>query len=392
MDNQKAPTQSLPKLAWPAETRFREGVADVEIGSGFFNPSSRPSRDLGVLLARILARRRPLRILDLMAGCGLRSLRYGLEAQARFLWVNDANPDRLPLLRTNLAELRNMCLIKETSQRAHRLLADCLLRSERFDLVDLDAFGSPYALVPLALESIALDGVLYLASTDGRGMTGHDRRAGLRRIGASVRCHPASWEMALRLQLGLIARSAWCQGRGVDPVFSFSDGRTFRTAVRLRRNLRPDEEIQLGLVAICNVCGDQQVQSLMSLKRWMDCNCSCQGSRALAVIGPLWIGPLQDTQILDAMAVEGLQTPLSLCKDTERLLDRLRKDRGWPARCWTLAIIAHQLRASQPPLDGLVRRLREEGYEASVSGLMPGQLRSNAPWDSILSLAREAAR
>lgn len=378
------------------DPRLCEGAATFAIGSGFFNPASRPSRDLGVLLARILARRRPLRVLDLMAGCGLRSLRYGLEAQARSLWVNDADPDRLPLLHSNLAVLRNTCLVRQTSQSAHRLLAECLLRGERFDLVDLDAFGSPHALVPFALEVLALEGVLYLASSDGRGPTGHDRRAGLLRLGASARCHPASWELALRLQLGVIARSAWCQGRGVEPVFSFSDGRTFRTAVRLRRSPRPNEEEQLGLLALCNRCGDQQVQPLIALKRWAHCSCIQHGDGALAVSGPLWIGPLQDIPTLDAMADAVGEGSISLSKGTERLLGRLRNDRGWPARCWSLAMIARTTGASQPSVDGLVRRLRQEGYEAFASGTMPGHLRSDAPWETIVAAAggraREAAK
>ena len=59
--------------------------------------------------------------------------------------------------------------------------------------MDLDAFGCPAALVPLALEAVAFGGVLYLASTDGRSATGHDRQAALRRFGAAARAHPASW-------------------------------------------------------------------------------------------------------------------------------------------------------------------------------------------------------
>ena len=369
-----------------------EGAATFYSGPGFFNPRSRPSRDLGVLLARTLAQTRPPRVLDLMAGCGLRTLRYGLEAQVRCLWANDADPARLPLLRLNLAGLEDRSVLRQTALSAHRLLADCLVRGERFDLLDVDAFGSPHALVPLALEAVALDGLLYLASTDGRGPTGHDRRAAVRRLGASARSHPASWEQALRLQLGLLARCAWSQGRGLLPVVSFSDGRTFRTAIRLRRHPRPDEESSLGLLAICHGCGDQQVQSLLTLRRWDPCACSATGISALAVSGPLWIGPLQDSSSLEAMAVEATEAPYTLSKEGGLLLDRLCGDRGWPARCWPHALLARHLGAAPPPLRVLLQRLRQEGFLAVSSGVMPGQLRSDAPWPTILTLAKELAR
>lgn len=324
--------------------------------------------------------------MDVMAGCGLRSLRYGLEAAARCLEVNDADPDRLPLLRRNLFELQQRCVIRLTAQSGHRLLAAALLRGARFDLVDLDAFGSPHALLPLALEVVALDGVLYLGSSDGRGSTGHDRRAGLRHLGASVRCHPSSWELALRLQLGVIARMAWQQGRGVEPVFSFSDGRTFRTAVRLRKRPGLAEEKNLGLLAICHHCGDQQVQPLLQLGRWAWCGCQ---AKSLAVSGPLWIGALQHTPTLDAMAEESAGAPGSLSPQGARLLARLQQDEGCPARCWPNALIARYLGSPQPPLPSLVERLRARGHRATTSAVMPGQLRSDAPWRTILSVASD---
>ena len=48
-----------------------------------------------------------LRWLDLMGGCGIRGLRWALEAavvrpESSLLHVNDADPDRLPLLKSCL--------------------------------------------------------------------------------------------------------------------------------------------------------------------------------------------------------------------------------------------------------------------------------------------------
>jgi tRNA (guanine26-N2/guanine27-N2)-dimethyltransferase len=126
------------------------------------------------------------------------------------------------------------------------------------------------------------------------------------------------------------------------------------------------------------------VQPLLHLKCWGECLCQTPG---LAISGPLWIGPLQDIPILDAMAAASERFPSTLGQEGARLLGRLRGDRASLPRCWTSTFIARQLGTSQPPLQGLVRRLLEEGYQAGVSGVMPGQLRSDAPWSTILSLA-----
>jgi hypothetical protein len=109
MDGSKAgwwAVLSTKVLATADSSHYCEGLARLLPGHGFFRPDSRPARDLGVLLARSLASEGPLTVLDLMAGCGIRSLRYGLEAGAVEVWANDADPERVPLIRHNLAPCR----------------------------------------------------------------------------------------------------------------------------------------------------------------------------------------------------------------------------------------------------------------------------------------------
>ncbi len=356
----------------------------MRLGPGFFRPGSRPSRDLGVLLARQLGASGPLRVLDAMAGCGIRALRYGLEAGAVSVWANDADPDRLPLIKVNLAPLAGR--VRSTGTTAQQLLAGCLQRQQRFGLVDLDAFGCPAALLPLAIEAVAFGGALYLASTDGRSPTGHDRRAAIRSLGAAARAHPASWELALRLQLAVQARAAWTLGRGLEPLFAFSEGRTFRTAVRITRSPAARAEEQLGLMAYCHACGDQQVQPLLTLRQWQPCACLPGEAPPLSISGPLWIGPLQDPKLLAAMAADPLPE-VSVARPTRRLLTQLQADPAAVARCWPTAEIAKRLGGGPPRLQVLLRAVRSEGWQAWPSGVMAGQIRTDAPWPLLLELA-----
>ena len=396
-----------------AADHYCEGAARLRLGSGFFRAESRPARDLGVLLlADLVAARQaaagaaePVAVLDAMAGCGIRALRFGLEAMpaGSVLWVNDADPDRLPLLEANLAPLAAsgpapQITTQITAQTAQQLLAAALVQRRRFDLIDLDAFGCPSDLVPLALEAVRVGGLLYVASTDGRSPTGHDRRGALRQLGAAARAHPASWELALRLQLGAVARAAWAMGRGIEPLFSFSEGRTFRTAIRVVRLCASREEEQLGLVALCHRCGDQQVQSLLRFRQWQPC---CGGtaeaageSSPLAISGPLWIGPLQEPGLLNQMAALASQPAVNqsaVGRVALKLLAALAADPGAPARCWPTADLARRLKQGPPRLDLLVEALRSQGAQAWASGVMAGQLRSDAPWPQILQTARDLA-
>ena len=384
--------EACTRLETP-ESHYREGAACLRPGPGFFRVPSRPSRDLAVLLAAHQASlsKGPLRWLDLMAGCGIRGLRWGLEAwpEARSdvdLWVNDADPDRGDLLESNLRPLQGCAgLTVRTSHRsAELLLKQAYLDHIRFDLIDLDAFGCPNGLLQSALSVLRFGGLLILASTDGRSPTGHDRPGAVRHFGAAARAHPASWECALRLQLAALAREAWLLGRGLEPVASYSDGRTFRVVVRLRRRVAPSEEEQLGLLARCEHCGDQVVQPLLKLSGWRSCACA-DGQGRWAVTGPLWIGPLQAPKLLAQLLDLADARPHVLAPAGRRLLLRLQRDCGLPVCCWSTDELAHRLAIGGPPaVKTLVQALIDAGHQASVSGVMAGQLRTDAPLEVLL--------
>ena len=365
-------------------SHYCEGQACLDPGHGFFRPDSRPARDCGVLLLRWLAQQpvasQPLIVLDGLAGCGIRALRYGLEAGVGEIWANDADVDRLPLLQHNLESLSQARCSAITIQK---LLAQCVAAEKRFALVDLDAFGAPMALVPWALEAVRFGGILYFATTDGRSFTGHDRPAALRRLGAAARAQPCSWELALRLQLGAIARSAWALGRGIRPLLSFSEGRTFRTAVQVLRTPGAGEEELLGVQGYCHRCGAHRGTSLL---RWRELGpCPCGADPVLS--GPLWRGQLQDVDVLaQLLAMEHPGSPL-LASASRRLLQRLQADDGLPAEASDLADLARYRQGGPPRLKDLITALQQRGWKAQVSGIAAGQFRTNAPWPEVFAAA-----
>ena len=375
-----------------SDRHYREGAATLRLGTGFFRQESRPARDVSVLLARHQRDRVDGRLhwLDLMAGCGIRGLRWGLEAAACHpdpveLWVNDADSNRLPLIKNNLQAVP--IPVQLGCEPAEVLLGRCALERKRFDLIDLDAFGAPSALIQPVLKALKAEGLLLLASTDGRSPTGHDRPGAIRSLGAAARAHPASWEMALRQQIGLVARQAWMLGFGVKPLISFSEGRTFRLFVRLSRKPRSNEESDLGLIARCEQCGSQAVQPMLSLTNWPPCHCRDKPGR-WSVNGPLWIGALQDSDILDALLADPLhQKPGAIAAQSQRLLRNLRGDSGLPVTVWPTDELARRLNSSGPPsLDQLVLALRRAGHRANRSGVMPGQVRTDADLPELLRI------
>ena len=182
----------------------------------------------------------------------------------------------------------------------------------------------------------------------------------------------------------MLAREAWQLGRGLEPIACFSEGRTFRLVVRLHQRASSREEAQLGLLARCERCGDQAVQSLMKLSGWRSCLCA-DGEGRWAVTGPLWIGPLQAPERLAELLKLGESRPDSLSSAGRRLLMRLKKDCGLPVCCWSTAELARRLSLTGPPsLELLVQSLADAGYRACSSGVMASQLRTDAPMTELL--------
>jgi tRNA (guanine26-N2/guanine27-N2)-dimethyltransferase len=106
------------------------------------------------------------------------------------------------------------------------------------------------------------------------------------------------------------------------------------------------------------------------------------------VSGPVWIGPLQDPPTLAAMLQAADGDGAHLDRPGRRLLERLNHDPAVTPRCWPVDRIARRLGQGPPPLADLVAALRAEGFAAAASGVMAGQLRSEAPWPVILATAR----
>ena len=127
---------------------MQEEKAIFNINNTFYRPESKIVRDLGVLAAAIAQKERgSLRVLEVMSGSGVRALRYWLESGADWLWVNDGNPEIEPTLAANLESLLQQKQGKITYKSAQEVLLECYLEKDHYDLVDIDAFGSPASMM-----------------------------------------------------------------------------------------------------------------------------------------------------------------------------------------------------------------------------------------------------
>ncbi len=355
-----------------------EGQATFVLGGAFYRVHSRLSRDLGVLAAKVYRRKTgKLRVLDGMTAAGVRSLRYALEAQADFVWANDGNPEIAAVLAQNLRVLdpERYCVSYGSAQT---LLSERGSLSDYFDLIDLDAFGSPISLLPGCFQAVRHGGLLYLTSTDGRSISGQLPEQSLRNWGAWVRSHPAVQEQAIRLLLGLVAQQAAMVGLGIEPVFSLYRGQSYRVMVQVLGK-QTWRTARSGFLGYCHTCGNFRTLA------WSDLGkaACCQG-RALSVSGPLWLGCMHDDDWLSAMAREA-----EVGSEAERILAIMQQENALPPYYYPLGEIGRRGKLKGvPKRDRLIAALRSAGYGASPTHIDASALKTDASLGDCLAIAR----
>ncbi|KAM3102527.1 tRNA (guanine-N1)-methyltransferase [Phormidesmis sp. 146-12] len=358
-----------------------EGKARFQIGNSFYRSSGQVARDLGVLAAAIYKQETgQLRVLDAMAGSGVRSLRYWLESQADWIWTNDGNPEISAVLHQNLEPILAKNQAQITCLDAKKIFFNCYDRQDFYDLVDVDGFGSPASYLSACLDATKIGGLLYLTSTDGRTVTGHEPESCLALYGSYSRSHPAIHEQGLRILFGSLQQVAATQGFGIEPIFSLFVGETYRLMVRLISQSLLNSQ-NYGFLGYCHHCGDYQTVFWRDLGR---VNCPYD-RHTLTLTGPLWLGALQHSQKLQQLAE--LATSWNWIEQSH-LLKLMADEAELPPYFYTLGEIGRRGKLDIPKRSYLIQALQTVGYRASPTHIYAQAIKTNANLQTCILTAR----
>jgi tRNA (guanine26-N2/guanine27-N2)-dimethyltransferase len=362
--------------------QLTEGKITFNLGNAFYRPHSQRSRDLGVLAAAVHKQTTgQLKVLDTMTGCGIRVLRYAIESGADRIWANDGDPDIHPILSQNLAIL-DADRIRITHDNVNRVFWQCAIDRDYYDLIDIDSFGNPAEFLANCLQAVRYGGLIYLTSTDGRAISGHFPQDSLRLYGAYTRSTPSVQEHALRILIGSLAQQGAMQGLTVTPVFSLYSGPLYRVMVRVTHSV-PKLEKHQGFVAYCPSCGDYHLPTWRHLSR---AHCPHHPQPLpMALVGPLWTGPLHDRSFLCAMMAIAPDLDLeSQCP----FLQLLHDESDLPPYYFPLGEIGRRGKLDLPKRDRLLESLQNQGFTACETHLSPTAIKTNASIGQIVKTAR----
>ncbi|KAL2642401.1 hypothetical protein R1flu_009988 [Riccia fluitans] len=407
---------ALPVPLAPVKMLIQEerGVS-FQVGPAFYRRQSSLARDLGILIAAVHRQQTgSLRVLDVMSGCGVRAVRYLLQARADFVWANDACNQLTDLLAQNLSQGHSLDEKSEavgeedferwriTREDAHKVLLDCALRKEYYDLIDVDSFGSDTLCVGPAIGAVKYGGLVYLTSTDGLCAGGRRRHNALSSYGAFVNPMPFANEIGLRMLIGCAVREAATRNMTVTPIFSnyAYHGPVFRTMLRVESRKRLVNK-DYGFIVYCKRCGQSQDIQFEDLG---DIACCCAYPKekgSVVVTGPLWIGPLHDRNQVEGMtelarewgwinsvgarSISNSPVDMHILKELlEVMVDESQP--GLPSGYVRMDQIGKRGKVRVPRRKDFIDRLQQEGYAASRSHIEPRAVKTNCPMDQCIEL------
>ncbi|TNN41273.1 tRNA (guanine(26)-N(2))-dimethyltransferase [Liparis tanakae] len=156
----------------PGETVVKEGKAAILFPSAnevFYNPVQEFNRDLTCAVItefarELLAQRgvklvRGLRVLEGLSASGLRSVRFALEVPGlQSVTANDFSTKAAALIARNVEYNGVGHLVSASCRDASMLMYEMRGKKQRYDVIDLDPYGSPAAFLDAAVQAVGEGG------------------------------------------------------------------------------------------------------------------------------------------------------------------------------------------------------------------------------------------
>ncbi|KAG8014564.1 tRNA (guanine(26)-N(2))-dimethyltransferase [Nibea albiflora] len=175
-----------------------------------------------------------LRVLEGLAASGLRSVRFALEVPGlQSVTANDFSTKAAALIARNAQYNGVSHLLQASCRDASMLMYEMRGKKERYDVIDLDPYGSPASFLDAAVQAVTEGGLLCITCTDMAVMAGNSGETCYSKYGSvSIKakyCH----EMALRIILHSLDQRAAVYQRYIQPLLSVSVDFYIRVFVRV---------------------------------------------------------------------------------------------------------------------------------------------------------------
>ncbi|KAG6041374.1 hypothetical protein E4U41_004678 [Claviceps citrina] len=383
------------------------------------------------------------KILDALSASGLRALRYALEIPfVTSVTANDLSPSATESIKQNAHHNGVTDKLTATNDDAlalmYRTIAAGLSRRDKrgnpskahkFDVIDLDPYGTAAPFFDAAIQAVRDDGgLLVITCTDSAVWAGHSYCEKTFALYGGVPVKGMhSHEVALRLILSAVATSGARHGLAIEPMLSLSID--FYTKVFIKVTRSPSAVKFLGaktmLVYSCDAgCGAWETQPILKSRPFPNKkgngsfykHTMAQGPSAdrfcqhcgfkMHVTGPMYGGRIHSQDFIHRLLDEIPKSSPEVYKTLPRLEGMLRTaleeyipgpelPTDVDAKDAEAAVVDHtpfffipgkaaSILSCATPTDDMFRgALVHLGYQVGRSHCRPGSIKTDAPWSTI---------
>ncbi|KAF9158511.1 RNA methyltransferase tRNA(m5U54)methyltransferase [Mortierella sp. AD010] len=351
---------------------------------------------------------RGITILEALSASGLRSIRYAKEIpNVKHILTNDLEADAVASIKRN-AEFNGISsdLLEPHKGDAIDVLYQHRDPFKRYDVIDLDPYGTASPFIDGAVQAVSDGGLLCVTCTDLGVLAGTNYTE---TCFAKYGGHPAKaefcHEVALRLVLNTISTSAARYKRYIVPMVSLSIDYYLRVFVRVYSSAAEVKMLasKTCIAYVCSGCQSTYTQYLGKVsenakgnKKFgvhtgppTDQHCEHCGNK-FHVAGPMWGKELHSVEFIERM-LKHVNESSALYKTQPRIQGMLSvcKEEIEAPFYYTANGLSGTIHCTSIPLLKVVSALLHDGYKVSGSHACQGSIKTDAPplavWDIMRS-------
>ena len=396
------------------------------------------------------------RVCDALSASGLRAIRYAKEIPyVTQIIANDLSPTATASIALNIRHNKVIDkVIPTTSEAQLHLSASASKSSSKYEVVDLDPYGTAVPFLDSAIQALVDGGLLCVTCTDASlfASMGYLEKAYTLYHGLPFKGQQ-SHEVGLRLILNTVATSAASYGIAIEPLLSISADFYVRLFIRVRRNLG-DTKFLGGKTMVLYYCGEGcgafSTQPIVQIREKKDkigqpmykytqaqaptTTPTCEHcDYKLHLAGPMWGGPIHNPHFVQRIlnilpdldpqtygTIPRIKGMLTVARDETLLPEDTATQSTSPQRTsatsdtWTsisqpipslppsyidpAPLFIHPpslckaLHCTSPPDTALRGALLGLGFRATRSHTSAGSIKTDAPWSIIWEVMREWTR
>ncbi|KHJ48964.1 hypothetical protein D918_00070 [Trichuris suis] len=418
--------------------QIKEGKAIIEAKSAdvFYNPVQQFNRDLSVAVLRTFVgdlydsqesgvspqkksrlqnsphAKSGISILDALSATGLRSIRFAKEVpHVRQIVANDLSSHAVEFIKRNIKSNEVENLVLPVNEEATSFMYQHRATKQRFDVVDLDPYGSAAKFLDAAVQCVSDDGLLMVTCTDVAVLCGNTPETCYAKYGSMSLKSKCCHEIALRILISCIDSHANCYGRFVEPLLSVSVDFYVRVflLVKTGPSMAKRSACKKSLIYQCASCESFVLQSLArqvatsggskftnALGPSVQETCNYCGGK-FRIAGPIWSAPIHDMKFVERVLgqVESMKGTDMQLGTTARLIGVLkvvREELVDVPLYYHSARIASILHLPTPKQSILWSAILNGNYRVSASHACPSAVKTDAPNDFIWDIMRTWAK